>query len=49
MFLFGVFAFAQEPVIAEVAVDSTLQDSVVEKKPVLLDKIKEACRWLYDC
>ena len=40
MFLFCALGFAQKPVINEAVVDSTLQDSVVEKKTGLLDKIK---------
>ena len=40
MFLFSTFGFAQKQAIDEAVVDSTLQDSVVEKKTGLLDKIK---------
>lgn len=40
MFLFSILGFAQKPAIDEAVVDSTLQDSVVEKKTGLLDKIK---------
>ena len=40
MFLFSTFGFAQKKAIDEAVVDSTLQDSVVEKKTGLLDKIK---------
>jgi lipopolysaccharide assembly outer membrane protein LptD (OstA) len=40
LFLFSVLAFAQEQPIEDVVVDSTLQDSIAEKKPGLLDKIK---------
>ena len=40
MFLFSILGFAQNPAIDEAVVDSTLQDSVVEKKTGLLDKIK---------
>lgn len=40
LFLFSVLAFAQEQPIDDVVVDSTLQDSIAEKKPGLLDKIK---------
>ena len=40
LFLFSVLAFAQEQPIEDVVVDSTLKDSIAEKKPGLLDKIK---------
>jgi len=40
MFLFSILGFAQKPAIDKAVVDSTLQDSVVEKKTGLLDKIK---------
>lgn len=40
MFLFSTFGFAQKQAIDEAVVDSTLKDSVVEKKTGLLDKIK---------
>ena len=40
MFLFSVLAFAQDAPIDEAVTDSTIQDSVMVKEPVLLDKIK---------
>ena len=40
MYLFSVLAFAQDAPIDETVTDSTLQDSVMVKEPVLLDKIK---------
>ena len=40
MFLFSSLAFAQETPIDEAVEDSIVQDSVVVKEPVLLDKIK---------
>ena len=40
LFLFSVPAFAQEQPFEDVVVDSTLKDSIAEKKPGLLDKIK---------
>ena len=40
MYLFSVLAFAQDAPIDEAVTDSTLQDSVMVKEPVLLDKIK---------
>lgn len=39
-FLLSVFAFTQDAPINEAVTDSTLQDSVRVKEPVLLDKIK---------
>ena len=40
MFLFVALAFAQETAVEEALKDSIVQDSVVVKEPVLLDKIK---------
>ena len=40
MFLFGALAIAQETAVDEAVKDSTVQDSVAVKEPVLLDKIK---------